>query len=119
MGIFNKEGQFTVRGSFFEKEAKEVVSTQTFYNVHENLIQMPNYISKPIFQSGESNHHRYASSGLYNKPITIVNNDSSIVNKLEASLTDDAGVVIYDCHMFIVQATDCSRCQIYGKSVLC
>jgi hypothetical protein len=120
MGIFNKEGQFTVRGSFFEKEAEEVVSTQTIYNFHENLIQMPNYISKAIFQSGESgNRHRYASSGLYNKPITIVNNDSSIVNKLEASLTDDAGVVIYDRHMFIVQATDCSKCQIYGKSVLC
>jgi len=63
MGIFNKDGQFTVRGSFFEKVAEEVVSTQTFYSVHENLMQMPNYISKPIFQSGESgNRHRYASS---------------------------------------------------------
>ncbi len=35
----------------------------------------------------------------------IMNDDSSIVNKLGASLTDDARVVIYDCHMFIVQAT--------------
>ncbi len=43
--------------------------------------------------------------GLYHKPITIVNNNSSIVNKLETSLIDDARVVIYDCHMFIVQAT--------------
>jgi hypothetical protein len=34
-----------------------------------------------------------------------VNDDSSMVNKLEASLTDDARVVIYDRHMFIVQAT--------------
>jgi hypothetical protein len=34
----------------------------------------------------------------------IVNDDSSIINKLEASLTDDARVVIYDHHMFIVQA---------------
>ena len=35
----------------------------------------------------------------------IVNDDSRVVNKLEASLTDDARVVIYDCHRFIVQAT--------------
>ncbi len=35
----------------------------------------------------------------------IVNDDARIVNKLEASLTDGARVVIYDHHMFIVQAT--------------
>ncbi len=35
----------------------------------------------------------------------VVNDDSRIINKLEASLTDDARVVIYDRHMFIVQAT--------------
>ncbi len=35
----------------------------------------------------------------------IVNDDSRVVNKLEASLTDDARVIIYDHHMFIVQAT--------------
>ncbi len=35
----------------------------------------------------------------------IVNDDSRVVIKLEASLTDDARVVIYDGHMFIVQAT--------------
>jgi hypothetical protein len=45
------------------------------------------------------------SCGLYYKPMTIVNDDSTVVNKLEASLTDDARVIIYDCHMFIVQAT--------------
>jgi hypothetical protein len=37
--------------------------------------------------------------------MTIVNDDSRVVNKLEASLTDNARVVIYDRHMFIVQAT--------------
>jgi hypothetical protein len=37
--------------------------------------------------------------------MTIVNDDSRVVNKLEASLIDDARVVIYDCHIFIVQAT--------------
>jgi hypothetical protein len=35
----------------------------------------------------------------------IINDDSRVVNKLQTSLTDDARVVIYDCHMFIVQAT--------------
>jgi hypothetical protein len=41
---------------------------------------------------------------MYYKPIMIVNDDSSIVNKLETSLIDDARVVIYNCHMFIEQA---------------
>jgi len=35
----------------------------------------------------------------------IVNDNSRVVNKLEASLTDNARVVIYDRHMFIVKAT--------------
>ncbi len=35
----------------------------------------------------------------------IVNDDTSIINKFEASLTDDARFVIYDCHMIIVPAT--------------
>ncbi len=38
--------------------------------------------------------------------MTIVNDDSRVVNKLEASLTDDARVVIYNRHMFMVQATE-------------
>ncbi len=36
----------------------------------------------------------------------IIDDDSRVVNKLEASLTDDARVVIYNRHMFIVQATE-------------
>ncbi len=35
----------------------------------------------------------------------IVNDDSRVVNKLEASLTDDDRVFIYDRHRFIIQAT--------------
>jgi hypothetical protein len=35
----------------------------------------------------------------------IVNYASSVINKLEALLTDNAILVIYDCHVFIVQAT--------------
>ncbi len=45
------------------------------------------------------------SSGLYYKPIMTINDESSIINKLEISLIDDARVVNYDCHMFIVKAT--------------
>jgi hypothetical protein len=44
--------------------------------------------------------------GLYYKHMTIVNNDSSVVNKLEDLLTDDARGVIYDRHMLIIHTTD-------------
>jgi len=37
--------------------------------------------------------------------MTIVNDDTRVVNKLETSRTDDARVVIYDRHVFKVQAT--------------
>jgi hypothetical protein len=46
----------------------------------------------------------FGPCGLYYKPMTIVNDNSGVINKLETSLTDDARIVIYDCHMFIVQA---------------
>jgi hypothetical protein len=36
--------------------------------------------------------------------MTIVNDDC-VINKLEALLTDDARVVIYNRYMFMVQAT--------------
>jgi hypothetical protein len=45
-------------------------------------------------------------SGLYYKHVTIVNDTSSGVNKLKASLNDAARGVIYEHHMFIAQATD-------------
>jgi hypothetical protein len=41
--------------------------------------------------------------------MTILNDDSRVINKLEASLSDDARVVIYDHHMFIAQATVSKR----------
>ncbi len=43
--------------------------------------------------------------------MTIVNDNSGVINKLEASLTDDARLIIYDCQMFIVQATDAREVQ--------
>ncbi len=51
--------------------------------------------------------------GLYYKPMKIVNDDSRVVNKLEASPADDARVVIYNCHMFIVQVTGKVRLNFY------
>jgi hypothetical protein len=36
----------------------------------------------------------------YHIPITIVNDNFRVVNKLETSLTDDARVLIYDRDMF-------------------
>jgi len=38
---------------------------------------------------------------------------TSIVNKLETSLIDDARVVINDGHMFIVQAAGGQSCNLY------
>jgi hypothetical protein len=46
--------------------------------------------------------------------MTIINDDSRVVNKLEAPLTDDASVIIYVRQMLIVQATDLAlNLQIY------
>jgi hypothetical protein len=72
-------------------------------------IECPNII---MFHKSEKNTkfrgwiEYNVSCGLYYKPMTILNDDTKAINKLEASLTDDARVVIYDCHMFIVQATE-------------
>ncbi len=48
--------------------------------------------------------------------MTIVNDDSKVVNKLEASLTDDARVIIYDRHMFIV-LTEEKQSSLQGSSL--
>jgi hypothetical protein len=49
----------------------------------------------------------------------IVNDDPRVVNNLVASLTDDARVVIYDRHVFIVQATGASgRIQTLDLGIL-
>jgi hypothetical protein len=47
------------------------------------------------------------------KPMPIVNYDSRVVNKLKTSLTGNARVVIYDHHLFIVQATERRRQSIF------
>ncbi len=57
------------------------------------------------------------TGGLYYKPMTIVNDDSRVINKLETSLTDDSRVVIYDHHMFIVQATEPNVIKIFVRNL--
>ncbi len=49
----------------------------------------------------------------------IVNDDARVVNKLEASLTDETSVIIYDRHMFIVQATGLTINYYYTVSQQC
>jgi hypothetical protein len=58
-----------------------------------------------------------SSCGLYYKPMTIVNEDSRVVTKLETSLTDDARVVFHNRHMFIVLATGFT-CKILQLNVM-
>jgi hypothetical protein len=50
--------------------------------------------------------------GLYYKHMMIVNDDSSIVIKLSFKLLDAARGIIYDHHMFKLQATVCSFEQL-------
>ncbi len=45
-------------------------------------------------------------SGLYYKHVTIVKDDSSIINKWSFKLIDNPRVIIYDRHKFMIQATD-------------
>ncbi len=58
------------------------------------------------------------TSGLYYKHITIINDDSSIINKIEDSLTDDARVIIYVLHMFIVEATGVNVINLFPSSLM-
>ncbi len=61
---------------------------------------------KPWAYIQSTSRPKSITSGLYNKDITIVNDVYSIVSKFGALLIDAARFVIYDRHMFIVQATD-------------
>ena len=44
----------------------------------------------------------------------IVNDDTRVINNLETSLTDNTRVIIYDCHMFIVQATGVNIIKLFS-----
>jgi len=45
------------------------------------------------------------TTGLYYKHVTIVNDDSCIINNWSFKLIDNAGVAIYDHNRFIIHAT--------------
>ncbi len=64
-----------------------------------------NYKSEMLYSVG--------SCGLYYKHTTIVNYASSVVHKLEALLTDDSRVIIYDRHVFIVEATEVTSASVF------
>ncbi len=49
-------------------------------------------------------HYNTDTCGLYYKLTTIVNYASSVVSEQSFQLIDDARVIIYDRHVFIVQA---------------
>jgi hypothetical protein len=75
----------------------------------EGITPMLNDLEAHIRASGIADMVRLKQKeltcGLYYKHVMVVNYASSGVNKLRASLNDDARVIIYDRHMFIVQAT--------------
>jgi hypothetical protein len=54
-------------------------------------------------------HNKYrthtVTCGLYYKHMTIVNGNSSIISEQNFLLIDDTRGVIYDCGLFIIQAT--------------
>jgi hypothetical protein len=73
------------------------VLTFSLASVAVDLLAILHFFTKQKFQN--------ISCSLNYKNIIIVNDDSCVINKLRASLNDAARVVIYDHHMFIVQAS--------------
>jgi hypothetical protein len=53
-----------------------------------------------------------ATCCLHDRHTTIVNDDSSTINKFGASLSDDARVIICGRNMFILQATGKRKRQL-------
>ncbi len=94
----------------FVKANVFVTDTRKDMNLPENLAIAINYESVMFYSTGPRtrqgpNFMELESCDLYYNPMTIANDDSRVVNQLKASLTDNTRVVIYDCHMFIEQAT--------------
>ncbi len=84
-----------------------LTGTTSFFRktfVQHNVWAMQYLVGRVMTPFGQQWLVYVKTSGLYCKPMTIVNDDSRVVNKLEASLTDDARGIIYNRHMFIVQA---------------
>jgi len=85
---------------------------KTFFSVADVANKLECFVTGKVFLGKtkicKKYHEPYLkcnTSGLYYKHMMIVNYASSIVNKLKALLTGDARVIIYNRHVFIVQAT--------------
>ncbi len=79
---------------------------------HNVLILQTRTILKALWQ------HAWVILGLYYKHMMIVNDDSSIISKWSCKLIDNARVVIYDSHMFIIQATGLVLLNFFMKHIL-
>ncbi len=98
--------------SFYLKHIDETILVRTVgyprtSSIKHFTTKIKASIMYPCFGQGKTLSLKWIqlNCGLYYKPVTIVNDDSRVINKFETSHTDDARVIIYDCHMFIVQAT--------------
>jgi hypothetical protein len=60
----------------------------------------------------------YRACGQYNKHVMLINDTSSGVIKWSLKLIDAARGVIYDRHMFIVQATDVLACHSWTGAIM-
>ncbi len=89
-----------------------------FFKIKTQTKSIKIFWSRPAMVSTSSQGLGFESSALYYKHITIVNDDSSIVNKLGVSLTDDSRVVIYDRNMFIVQVTSAGNSREKMANIL-
>ncbi len=59
-------------------------------------------------------HSKVSSCGLYYKHMMIIDDDSRVIIKWSSKLIDPARGKIYDCLMFIVQATGDPKKNFFG-----
>ncbi len=62
---------------------------------------------------GKEKIYNIDTCGLYYKHVTIVNDNSSVINKGSLKLIDNARVVIYDLNRFIIQATGINVIKLF------
>jgi hypothetical protein len=70
-----------------------------------SILLEPNYCLAQVFNFKLEPDQVKPSDTLYYKHMTIVNDNSNSVSKWVSKLIYDARVAMYNCHMFIIQAT--------------
>ncbi len=105
---------------FFELSTIIEGTTEKVHLISEQFHKIVGQIFEFV-ESIKTIHRSYSwlTCGLYYKHTMIVKYTSSVVNKLEAFLTDDARVVIYDHHVFIVQAGNTKEGSITVQLTSC